>query len=276
MTKDGAVARPVTQRAAEMRVPPLSPVRSDQMDNARKAGANTDSARAGLHTRDSDVVARAERGADVFASAARHSRRVRVLKFALPVVAVLVSVLFLGYSFFPSVGGSTIGLGSTAIEDGNLVIENPTLDGFTSDRRPYTVTAAKALQAIGTSDAPIKMEEIKATLPIDADDEATISAARGTFDRANDRLTLDTEITFRTTSGFVARLQSAEIDIASNDLTTDKPVEIEMDGMRINADSLHASNGGKKLVFENRVRVEIDPETMRPAQERDGEGSGNE
>ncbi len=248
------------------------------MNNARKAGANTNSARAGRPTRDtdSDAVRRAERGADVFASAARHSRRVRMLKFALPAVAVLVSVLFVGYSFLPSIGGNTIGLGSTAIEGGNLVIENPTLDGFTRERRPYTVTAAKALQAIGTTDGPIEMEEIRATLPIDADDEATISAARGTFDRANDLLTLDTEITFRTTSGFVARLQSAEIDIASNDLTTDKPVEIEMDGMRISADALHASNGGKKLVFENRVRVEIDPGKVRPAQERDGEGNGDE
>ncbi len=246
------------------------------MNNARKAGANTNGARAGRHTRDSDVVRRAERGADVFASAARHSRRVRMLKFALPAVAVLVSVLFVGYSFLPSIGGNTIGLGSTAIEGGNLVIENPTLDGFTRERRPYTVTAAKALQAIGTTDGPIEMEGIRATLPIDADDEATISAARGTFDRANDLLTLDTEITFRTTSGFIARLQSAEIDIATNNLTTDKPVEIEMDGMRINADALHASNGGKKLVFENRVRVEIDPGKVRPAQGRDGEGSGDE
>lgn len=225
--------------------------------------------------RQAQAIRRAERGSEVFARAQRHSRRVRVLKVVLPATAVLASAVFLGYTLLPTLGGSVAGIGAASISNGNLVIEDPALDGFTRDDLPYSVRADRALQAMGSKDQTIALEGIRATLPIDEQERATVRAANGTFDRENNHLTLDSDITFSTTSGLVARLRSARIDISSNALVTEEPVEIEMEGMRISADALRASEGGKRLIFENRVRVELEPGKVRPAGTQKKEGGGD-
>lgn len=222
------------------------------MNYARKAGT------------DRTAIGHTERGADAFLKANRHSRRVRVMKIALPTVAVVASLFFVGYSFLFSVGGGAVDPGSMSIESGNLVMDNPSLDGFTSDNRPYSMTAERARQAIGGDANAIALEEITATVPIDSENQAMISAGSGTFDRQNDRLTLQDAVTLRTTSGVVARLKSAEVDIATSELKTDEPVEIDMEGMRVRANTFR-SDGGKRLIFEDRVRVEIDPKQMQRA-----------
>lgn len=225
-----------------------------------------------MGSRRAQAIQRSERGAEAFAQARRHSRRVRMLKFVLPAAALLVSALFLGYSLRPStLGGGKIDLGTASIEDGNLVMANPTLEGFTEEDLPYTMTAARARQPIGTPTGAIDLEEINATVPIDEDNQAVISAAAGTFDRQNERLTLNGEVVLETTSGLVARLRSADVNMADRSLTTDEPVEIDMNGMHIEAETFRASNGGGVLVFERRVRMEIDPAQVRRTQGEEGE-----
>ena len=67
----------------------------------------------------------------------RHSRRVRVLKFAAAAAAALIAVAFLG--LFLS-RGTRLGHRSrpTAppISDGKLVMANPKLNGFTKEKHP--------------------------------------------------------------------------------------------------------------------------------------------
>lgn len=215
------------------------------------------------------AIRRRERGAEAFALAKRHSRLVRVLKFVLPGTAVLASALFIGYSFLSSTGIGNVDLGLTSIEDGELVMRNPSIDGFTSDDRPYSMTAERARQAVGGDTEKIRLEGIKAFFPIDETNRAAITAPAGLFDRENEYLTLSDGVTLTTTSGIVARLQSATFDIGANALNSDEPVQIEMDGIRIQADTFQASEGGSKLVFEKRVRVELDPATIRQAKDEE-------
>ncbi|UUP17935.1 hypothetical protein NTH_02411 [Nitratireductor thuwali] len=208
-----------------------------------------------------------ERGEEAFAKAERHSRTVRMLKFVLPTSAVVVAVAFFGYSMLSSGGMASVDLGSASIEDGKLVMSNPSLDGFTDENLPYHMTATRARQPIGSETAAIELEGIEATVPIDSGNSASISAEAGTFDRHGNMLRLDTAITLETTSGIRARLSSADIDIAAGTLSTGDPVAIELKGMSIEADAFSASEGGKKLVFDRRVRVTLDPESIRRAQE---------
>jgi len=216
------------------------------------------------------AIRRTERGAEAFAAAERHSRRVRVLKVVLPALAVLVASLFLGYSLFSSISGGAFNFDSASIEGGNLVMHNPTLNGFTGDNRPYSMTAALARQIVGSDTGPIELEAIRATVPINAEDRATVSAGSGIFDRENDSLKLSGAVTVQTSTGIRARLQSANVDISSGNLLTDEPVLIEMDGMRVSANTFRAMDRGRKLVFDDHVRVEIDPARVRRTQQREG------
>jgi lipopolysaccharide export system protein LptC len=207
-----------------------------------------------------------------FASAERHSRRVRVLKLALPVLAVLMAAGFAGYSWLVTPQGIAVDVLGTTVSDGKLVMASPKLDGFTKDDLPYSLSAARAIQELGNTDV-ITLEQIDAKLPFDGENFATITAPSGVYDRNKNTLDVNSEMTVTTTDGMTARLQSARVDIGAGTLTTGDPVSIRLDGSRIAADSMTVSDEGKVLVFEKRVRVEIDSEAVRSAQASGGGGT---
>ena len=53
------------------------------------------------------------------------------------------------------------------------------------------------------------------------------------------------------------------MDINDGSLKTDQPVDIRMNGTHITAESLRIEDQGKLLVFENKVRLNIDPASAR-------------
>ena len=66
-------------------------------------------------------------------------------------------------------------------------------------------------------------------------------------------------------NGMTALFQSADIDIDSGDLTTDKPVKVDLEGMSVTADSMSVTERGKVIVFDRRVRMRIDGSKVRTA-----------
>ena len=165
----------------------------------------------------------------------RHSRRVRMLKVALPVAAALMVAGFVTHSVMGSLGGTSIDLSGIGIKDGELVMTHPKLDGYTQDNKPYSMSAARAVQDMSNSNR-IKLQDIKAKLPLQDNGWANIDAATGTFDRGADTLDIDSPLTVRRHDGAVAHLQSAKVDIGSGQIQSDKPVEIDMSGSRIAAE----------------------------------------
>src|SRR5690606_5883037 len=111
----------------------------------------------------------------------------------------------------------------------------------------------------------IHLEMIRAQVPMNADTEATIEAAKGILDRESNTLDINSPLTLTTTSGIVARLQSAAVDINAKELSTDDPVKVNMKGTRIAANSLETAKGGKVFVFKDRVSVTIEPSRLKQA-----------
>lgn len=209
-----------------------------------------------------------------FRRAQRHSRRVRVLKFALPAVAVLAIAAFVGVSWLSAPTGVSVGIGATAIENGRLVMSDPKLDGFTSDNRAYSMSAARAVQDLGNA-ARIDLEGIDARLPFDEANWITVAARSGMLDRSANTLALNSEVTVATDTGIKAVLQSATVDIAAGNLDTDDPVAITLDGARIEADSLQVRERGAVMIFENRVRMQIEGGRLTTASTSEGGANEN-
>ena len=199
---------------------------------------------------------------EAFARAQRHSRTVRVLKSALPVLAAAMALGFLGYSYVMTPGSVAVKADGSAISDGKLVMANPKLDGFTKDNRPYSMNALRAIQDF-QNEGVVQLEGISARLPIDAEG--------GVYDRDKNTLEIDTEITVETADGMTAKLQSATIDIGAGGMTTDDPVDIRMDGATITSDTMSIGENGKVLVFEKRVRMDIDPQRLKATQQANGD-----
>jgi lipopolysaccharide export system protein LptC len=216
----------------------------------------------------SDAARRPGRIDEAFKRARRHSGRVRKLKFVLPLVALAMVVAFVGKSWLATPEGVSVSLGGTAIENGRLVMSDPKLDGFTSDNRPYSMTAARAIQDIGAASS-IDLEGISAKLPFNEENWITVVADTGVLDRGANSLDLDSEITVKTDTGVTALLQSAEVDMEAGTLVTDEPVDITFDGTHISAESLAVRDKGSVMIFERRVRVNIDGKRLETASRGD-------
>ncbi|PYE89365.1 LPS export ABC transporter periplasmic protein LptC [Phyllobacterium leguminum] len=200
-----------------------------------------------------------EKNAAIFHSAQRHSGRVRVLKTVLPIAAIAIAGVFSWFTFFSTSSGPVkVEVGGTGAESGKLVMTNPTLDGFTKDNRPYTMTASKATQDV-SKEGVVSLENIDAELPLGADQRATIEAKSGVYDNANMRLQLDKDFTVTTTGGLTAKMKSADVNMSTGRITTDQPVDIRDGNTHISADKMQIRENGKVMVFENKVKLVIDP-----------------
>lgn len=220
-------------------------------------------AAAAQHAEVARQFAATEKDSDVFRAAERHSRRVRFLKFALPTIALVGAGVFSWFTFFSTTNiPSNISLDSAGIQDGKLVMTNPKLDGFTKDKLPYKMSAARALQDVGNSSL-ITLENINAEIPVGSQLRAQVQAKSGLYDNANRQLKLDNDITLTTSDGMKAQLKSADINIEANTMSSDQPVRIENSSASIVADSMKITESGKVMVFEKGVRLVIQPAKLQ-------------
>jgi lipopolysaccharide export system protein LptC len=212
-----------------------------------------------------------------FRRAASHSRKVQFLKFALPVGAIAIAGSFAAYSYLSVPGSVSFDVSESAYVDGKLVMANPKLDGYTKDSRPYWMTATRALQHVKDSSI-IELEGIDAKLPVGGENFAAIGAERGVYNYDKSTLEIPSPITIKTTDGMTATLQSASVDIGKGNLSTKDPVSINLDGVKLSADAMRVLQNGKVLIFEKRVRMELEPERIKakPDTEKDGAKSAED
>jgi len=207
---------------------------------------------------------------DAFDRAQRHSRRVRVLKFAVPLAAALIAIAFPVYSYLAAPVSVKVQAEGTAFSNGKLVMANPKLNGFTKQKQPYSMTALRAIQDVSTQGI-IELEGIDAKVPVGPDNIAAIKASRGTYDRNGNTMNLTSDVTITTTDGMQAKFKSVFLDMGKGTMKTGDPVDVSREGSRITADSMSVQDNGKVLVFENKVRVNIDSAALKTAEGNNGE-----
>jgi lipopolysaccharide export system protein LptC len=212
---------------------------------------------------------------DAFGRAQRHSRRVRVLKFAVPLVAAMIAVAFPVYSYLAAPVSISVQPDGSSFAGGKLVMANPKLNGFTKQKLPYSLTALRAIQDVGKQGI-IDLEGINAKLPIGTDNVASVNATRGIYNRDANTMNLTSDVAVTTTDGMEAKFKSVFLDMGKGTMKTDDPVEVSRGGSRITADSMSVQDNGKVLIFEKRVRVNIDPASLKAAEAKSGETNASQ
>jgi lipopolysaccharide export system protein LptC len=199
-----------------------------------------------------------------FASARRHSRRVRLLKFGLPLSALFATGFFVAATFLADTGAPSPGMESVSMTDGRIVMAKPKLEGFDADKRPYTMTAERATQQSAASNI-VELEKIVADMPFGKSGTANLTADGGVLDNGSSKLDLKDNIRLITSDGIKAVLSQASINLSTNEMASDAPVDIVTDGSHITADRMRIEERGKVFVFESRVRLKIDANKMKQA-----------
>lgn len=207
-----------------------------------------------------------ERSAEEFRKAQRHAKRVKLLKLVLPIVGVMIILAVAAALIIRQVLLPDLDIGEIALQDGKLVMENPNLNGLDKEKRPFSLSAAKAIQ---DSDQPKRVElvSIDARLPMDDTVFADVKAGNGIYDAEDKTLVLTKTVNVVTSDGMVLTLQDADVDIDEGSLVTLNPIVATSQKADISSQSLKVEDNGKRLVFEGTVRMTLRPDELKKTEE---------
>jgi lipopolysaccharide export system protein LptC len=197
-----------------------------------------------------------------YAEAIRHSARVRRLKIQLPIMAFIISAIFIAVSAVKVFLPENIKIEGAKIENGQIVMEKPAISGRNADGIFYSMTAAKALQDILRPNV-INLQAIKAEVPVNEKLIAKVTARSGTYDRDKDTLDMREPFSVNLSSGLNANFRSAYMDVGAGTLVTKDVVSITTTQASIVANSLRIEDKGYEIIFEGRVQVELKPDAIR-------------
>lgn len=193
-----------------------------------------------------------------FVAAQRHTRLVRFLRRAIPVVAVASVLGLVVVPFLNPLRGKlqNVSIGAVGITGGKVRMETPKLSGYRKDNRPYQVTAESAFQEI-RNPTQIELQTLIARIQMEREGWVTVNAKTGLFDTQKEKLKLVDDITVRTESGHDMRMRTADVDFKAGTVASKEPVTVHMDQTTVDANTLDVKNNGEVIAFEGRVRVLI-------------------
>lgn len=194
-----------------------------------------------------------------FAVAARHSRRVRFLRKAIPAMIGVALLVVLGLSFFNPfrmISGLPIDIGKIAVQGTTITMESPHMAGFTTDKRPYDVSARSARQDV-TDPTNIDLEYIKGKIEMDNKSTVDMDARRGNFNNKTQLLHLQEKIFLKSSTGYEARLTDALVDMDKSSVHSDQPVKVKLLNGNLDAQNLEIVDNGALVTFGGGVSMDL-------------------
>jgi lipopolysaccharide export system protein LptC len=196
-----------------------------------------------------------------FASAARHSRMVRILRVAVPAAVVLAMAGIVAVSIFnpfrmllPKI---PVDMGNLVVSGTKITMESPHLAGFSTDQRPYEMWAKAAIQDLTDPDH-VELKTLRAKVMMEDKSTVTMDARTGYFDSKQQLLDLRKDIFLQSSTGYEARMTQAFVDINKGTVTSDEHVDVKLLNGTLTADKLRIFNSGEVVRFEGNVVMNLD------------------
>ena len=194
-----------------------------------------------------------------FASAARHSRLVRILRIAVPVTvaASMAAIVVVSTFLNPFQIPVKLDSGNLVVTGTKITMESPHMSGFTPDQRPYELWAKTATQDITDPDH-VDLTDLRAKVLMEDQSTMFLDARTGRFDNKQQQLDLHKDIFLRTSTGYEARLNSAFVDMNKGTVSSDERVDVKLTNGTLTADRLRITEGGDVIRFEGNVVMHLD------------------
>src|SRR6188474_1217863 len=202
-----------------------------------------------------------------FASAARHSRMVRMLRIAVPSAVVLAMASIVAVSVFNPfrmlLPKLPVDISNMVVSGTKITMESPHLAGFSTDQRPYEVWAKAAIQDLADPDH-VELRTLRAKVQMEDKSTVTLDARTGFFDSKQQMLDLRKDILLQSSTGYEAKLSQAYVDINKGSVTSDEHVDVKLLNGTLTADRLRIINSGEIVRFEGNVVMNLVMETPAP------------
>jgi len=197
-----------------------------------------------------------------FASAARHSRMVRVLRVAVPaaVLLALASIVLIQLFLNPfqaALMKLPVDMNNLVVSGTKITMESPHMAGFSTDQRPYEVWAKAAIQDLTDPDH-MELKTPRAKVMMEDKSTVTMDARTGYYDSKQQLLDLRKDIFLQSSTGYEARMSQAIIDINKGTVTSDEHVDVKLLNGTLTADRLRIFNSGEVVRFEGNVVMNLD------------------
>jgi len=178
------------------------------------------------------------------------------------IAAILLIATF--FNPFRLIAAFPIDPGKISLSGTKIVMELPRLNGFTSDSRPYELTARAAAQDL-TKPEVLELKDISALVELKDGQRVTIKSVTGVYDTKGEMLRLNDHITLNSTSGYEGHLSEASVNVASGNIISESPVELKLPNGLLNANRMEVMENGALIVFGGGVEMTLTPDQVRPA-----------
>lgn len=195
--------------------------------------------------------------AHAYRRAARHSRRVRFLRLAIPTAfAILVVGLAAAAWFNPlrMLANLPSGMGKLVISGSKVTMEFPRLAGFTPDGRAYEMSANAAAQDLLKPDL-LELRDIRAKIDMPDKTSLQLVATTGFYDSKAEILKLDKGIVLTTSNGYEGQLSEAVVDVRKGHITSSNPVEAKLLNGTLKSNQLEVTDSGDVIRFGGGVSL---------------------
>jgi lipopolysaccharide export system protein LptC len=184
---------------------------------------------------------------------------VRLLRIGIPVGALVVVSVFALASWVSQLKmlirlpGDLQGL---VIQGSKITMQAPRISGYTTDGRPYQLSARAAAQDIANPNK-VELQDLRAK--VEMQDKTTIDmvAMLGVYETKSEMLVLRDSILLTASNGYEARLSEAVIDIRKGTIVSDKPVAVKMLEGTLNANRLQVLEAADLLRFDGGVSLTL-------------------
>ncbi len=195
----------------------------------------------------------------IFMRAKRHSRNVRRLRLAVPVVTALILIAISLASWLNPLrilARLPTDSGRLVISGTKITMESPKLSGFTKDSRPYELNARSAAQDITKPDV-VELTDIRAKIETKDKSPINVTAVDGVYNRKSGMLKLSRDVLL-TTPAYQVSLAEATVDTGSSHVVSNHPVQVKMLQGILQSSRLEVTNGGEVVLFEGNVKLTLD------------------
>ena len=190
-----------------------------------------------------------------------YTRLVRVLRYVLPAIALLLIGLVVAW---PQLMGSGAGLIAPMLAPGQIDgadvmrMHNPRYVGRTSDAEPLEETAASA-HLDPTRPNRIHLDQLAADIATAGTRQVRLLAVSGIYDRDAEDVNLTGGIELTTSDGYRFETPSAFLKLDRGRVVGQEPIAGSGPSGTIAAERFEFRDGGDVLRFNGRVRVTLHP-----------------
>ena len=202
-----------------------------------------------------------------FRIATRHSRRVRMLRIAVPALVTMSMLMIVGASVFNPfriLSKLPLTLDNLVVSGTKVTMESPRLGGFTQDQRPYELRAKTATQDI-KDPRFVELNQLDSNLTMEDKSTVRLQSRVGLYDTKDQMLDLRGDVFVQNSTGYEARMEQALVDIGKGAVSSDTHVKVKLPNGTIDSDSLRITDRGAVLRFDGNVVMNLDGQIANSA-----------